>query len=37
MNNLSELLTDTQFNIVFNMLSLGIASMLFTSFFLVFA
>ncbi|MDH6532619.1 bacteriorhodopsin [Aurantimicrobium minutum] len=37
MNNLSELLTDTQFNIVFNMLSLGIASMLFTTFFLVLA
>ncbi|MEY4040017.1 MAG: hypothetical protein RLZZ52_885 [Actinomycetota bacterium] len=37
MNNLSDLLTDTQFNIVFNMLSLGIASMLFTTFFLVLA
>ncbi|MDH6410269.1 bacteriorhodopsin [Aurantimicrobium minutum] len=37
MNNLSELLTDTQFNIVFNMLSLGVASMLFTTFFLVLA
>jgi bacteriorhodopsin len=37
MNNLSELLTDTQYNIVFNMLSLGVASMLFTTFFLVLA
>jgi bacteriorhodopsin len=34
MNNLSGLLTDGQFNIVYNMLSLGIASMLFTSIFL---
>lgn len=37
MNNLSELLDDNQFNIVFNMLSLGVASMLFTTFFLVLA
>ena len=37
MNNLSDLLTDTQYNIVFNMLSLGVASMLFTTFFLVLA
>nr|ACN42848.1 putative actinorhodopsin [actinobacterium MWH-Uga1] len=37
MNNLSDLLTDSQFNIVSNMLSLGIASMLFTTFFLVLA
>jgi bacteriorhodopsin len=34
MNNLSGMLTDGQFNIVYNMLSLGIASMLFTSIFL---
>lgn len=37
MNNLSELLTDNQYNIVYNMLSLGIASMTFTTFFLIFA
>ena len=34
MNNLSALLTDNQFSIVYNMLSLGLASMLFTSIFL---
>ncbi|MEY2672794.1 MAG: hypothetical protein RLZZ508_671 [Actinomycetota bacterium] len=34
MNNLSQLLTDNQFSIVYNMLSLGLASMLFTSLFL---
>jgi bacteriorhodopsin len=34
MNNLSGMLTDGQFNMVYNMLSLGIASMLFTSIFL---
>jgi len=34
MNHLSELLTDNQFNAVYNMLSLGLASMLFTSIFL---
>jgi bacteriorhodopsin len=34
MNNLSQLLNDNQFNIVYNMLSLGLASMLFTSLFL---
>jgi bacteriorhodopsin len=37
MNNLSELLTDNQFNLVYNMLSLGVASMVFTTFFLVLA
>jgi bacteriorhodopsin len=37
MNNLSQLLTDNQFNIVYNMLSLGLASMLFTSIFLFIA
>jgi bacteriorhodopsin len=34
MNNLSQLLSDNQFSIVYNMLSLGLASMLFTSLFL---
>jgi bacteriorhodopsin len=34
MNNLSQMLTDNQFNTVYNMLSLGLASMLFTSVFL---
>jgi bacteriorhodopsin len=34
MNNLSNMLTDNQFSIVYNMLSLGLASMLFTSLFL---
>jgi bacteriorhodopsin len=34
MNNLSEMLNDGQFNVVYNMLSLGIAAMLFTSIFL---
>jgi bacteriorhodopsin len=34
MNNLSQLLTDGQFNLVYNMMSLGIASMLFTTVFL---
>jgi bacteriorhodopsin len=34
MNNLSALLTDNQFSTVYNMLSLGLASMLFTSIFL---
>ena len=34
MNNLSPMLTDNQFNLVYNMLSLGLASMLFTSLFL---
>jgi bacteriorhodopsin len=37
MNNLSDLLTDNQYNIVYNMLSLGIASMTFTTFFLILA
>jgi bacteriorhodopsin len=34
MNNLSMMLSDNQFSIVYNMLSLGLASMLFTSLFL---
>ena len=34
MNNLSQMLNDNQFNAVYNMLSLGLASMLFTSLFL---
>lgn len=34
MNNLSQMLSDNQFNAVYNMLSLGLASMLFTSLFL---
>ncbi len=34
MNNLSQLLNDNQFNIVYNILSLGLASMIFTSIFL---
>lgn len=34
MNNLSAMLTDAQFSTVYNMLSLGLASMLFTSLFL---
>ena len=34
MNNLSAMLTDNQFSTVYNMLSLGLASMLFTSIFL---
>ena len=37
MNNLSQLLNDNQFNAVYNMLSLGLASMLFTSLFLFIA
>ena len=37
MNNLSQLLTDNQFNAVYNMLSLGLASMLFTTVFLYIA
>lgn len=37
MNNLSALLTDNQFSTVYNMLSLGLASMLFTSIFLFIA
>ncbi|MEY3407411.1 MAG: hypothetical protein RL038_472 [Actinomycetota bacterium] len=37
MNNLSQLLTDNQFSTVYNMLSLGLASMLFTSIFLFIA
>jgi bacteriorhodopsin len=36
-NTLSQLLTDNQFNIVYNMLSLGLASMLFTAIFLFIA
>lgn len=37
MNNLSPLLTDNQYSTVYNMLSLGLASMLFTSLFLFIA